>query len=96
MNKVLELLVKKGISQDEDSAKRVLYKYIERRGKTLNHDDFNQLFTKCIFKDALINMAETLTSQNAGGEDLPLTLMIGKYQRQLMMNGLEEDQETKA
>jgi len=43
MDRVSDLLVKKGISNDADSAKKVLLKYLEGdlKGNIITRDDFN-------------------------------------------------------
>ena len=93
VNKVAELLVSKGISSDIDSAKKILFKYLDKKEKMVTCEDFNQLFCKCIFKDALLSMTSDIDSLNASPSlgDMPLTLKLGRYQRTLMMQGLERD-----
>ena len=48
-----ELFVKKGIAPDGEFAKKILLKNIEKK-PTVSNEDFNQIFCKNIFKDALI------------------------------------------
>ncbi len=79
INKVAELLVSKGISQDEDSAKKILQKYLDKKARIITCEDFNSLFCKCIFKDALIGMTDEIDLMNSHILDMPLTLKLGKY-----------------
>ena len=51
---VAELFVKKGLAQDEEFAKKILQKNMQNKAKMVSVEDFNQIFCKNIFKDALI------------------------------------------
>eukprot|EP00347_Sterkiella_histriomuscorum_P003737 403363140 len=95
IDRIAELLVKKGITTDVDSAKKVLLKYLDRdmKNNILTKDDFNQIFCRCIFKDSLIAMTEKICEMDTYIGDVPLTLKLGRYQRDLMMHGLSKSGE---
>ena len=61
-----------------------------RRDK-MNFDEFNRIFCKGIFKDALItvnkNFGTTLKTNEA--QEVTLSVKIGEYQRKQMLQGLE-------
>jgi hypothetical protein len=42
-------------------------------------EDFNQIFCKNIFKDALIEVTNTIEKTNANASDMPLTLKLGRF-----------------
>ena len=92
---VADLLVKKGISSDIDSASKVLQKYLDTvlKGAHITRDDFYQVFCKCIFKDSLIAMSEQIDAMDKGLGEMPLTLKLGHYQRDLMIKGLDQTHE---
>ena len=79
MDRASDLLVKKGISNDADSAKKVLLKYLEGdvKGTIITRDDFNQVFCRCIFKDSLIAMTEKIVEMDELVGEMPLTLKLG-------------------
>ena len=54
-----ELFVKKGIAPDGEFAKKILLKNIEKKPNVSN-EDFNQIFCKNIFKDALIAITQEI------------------------------------
>jgi hypothetical protein len=44
-------------------------------------EDFNQIFCKNIFKDALIEITTKIEKSNEGVSEMPLTLKLGRFQR---------------
>jgi len=76
---VAELFVKKGIAQDEEFAKKILFKNMDKRSTMVSVEDFNQIFCKNIFKDALIEVTNTIEKTNANASDMPLTLKLGRF-----------------
>jgi len=56
---VADLFVKKGIAPDGEFAKKILLKNIEKKPNVSN-EDFNQIFCKNIFKDALIAITQEI------------------------------------
>lgn len=97
MSAVAELFVKKGIAQDEEFAKKILLKNIDKRGTVIviSFEEFNQIFCKNIFKDALIDVTLTIEKANQGASDTPLTLKLGKFQRDLIAPGLQRSHDDK-
>ena len=67
VDRVSNLLVDKGISQDVDSAFKVIVKYAKKPkdARTLTYEDFNKVFCKCLYKDALTNLLESLSDPNS-------------------------------
>lgn len=78
ITKVSEILVIKGISSDNDSAKRYLQKYFGTKKTLISCQDFNKLFCKCIFKDALINLAAQIEALSSKKE-VPMALKLGEF-----------------
>jgi hypothetical protein len=56
---VADLFVKKGIAPDGEFAKKILLKNIEKK-QNVSNEDFNQIFCKNIFKDALIAITQEI------------------------------------
>ena len=84
----------KGITPDRERAKNVIYKAQLGREKRqiVTIDEFNRMFCKGIFKDALVNVVESIDANNQNNnEDLPLSIKISQYQRGLMMDGLMKE-----
>ena len=92
---VAELFVKKGLAQDEDFAKKMLQKNMQNKAKMVTVEDFNQIFCKNIFKDALIAITTKIEKANEGISEMPLTLKLGKYQRELIEPGLVKTNDDK-
>lgn len=93
---VAELFVNKGIAQDEEFAKKILFKNIDKRAVMVTFEDFNQIFCKNIFKDALIDVTNNIEKTNQGSTETPLTLKLGRFQRQLIEPGLHKHLDDKA
>ena len=94
MKIVSDFMTKKGITPDREKAKAIIYKaQIGREKRQLvTLDEFNRIFCKGIFKDALINVVESIDSNGkSNSEALPLSIKISQYQRELMMDGLMKD-----
>jgi hypothetical protein len=51
----------------------------EKRNKTMTLDDFNKIFCKCIFKEALFQMIRSLEQLEGIDENMPLELKLGAY-----------------
>lgn len=90
---VASFLTHKGITPDREKAKTVIYKAQLGRDKrqTVTIDEFNRIFCKGIFKDALVNVVETIDKDK--NENLPISVKISQYQRGLMIGGLTKDKE---
>jgi hypothetical protein len=56
-----------------------LFKSIEKKATIVTCEDFNQIFCKNIFKDALIDVTLTIERVNAGASETPLTLKLGRF-----------------
>lgn len=85
------LFVKKGISQDEETAKKILLKSMNNvRATSITMEQYNQIFCKNIFKDALINVNEAIEKSNKGATETPLQLKLGVFQRGLIEPGLHK------
>lgn len=67
------LFVKKGISPDLEMAKKILLKSMNNvRATSVTMEQYNQIFCKNIFKDALINVNEAIEQSNKGATETPL------------------------
>lgn len=58
----------------------------------MNFDEFNRIFCKGMFKEALIDVNQNFSSLNTKAsttDDVQLFVKIGEYQRQQMFTGLE-------
>jgi len=73
--------VKKKITSDMDSAKKILQKFLDLNEKLefISKDDFYQVFCKCIFKDSLLAMTDEIDKLDKGLGDIPLTVKLGQY-----------------
>jgi hypothetical protein len=47
----------------------------------ISYDEFNKLFCKGIFKDALINMTKTMDKLSKKGSEVTLSVKINEFQR---------------
>lgn len=83
--------MKKGLSPDEDSAAKVIENSIGKRDR-LDYEDFYRLFCKGIFRTSLLDMMRDIEAMASACPELPLTLKIGAYRRNLMISGLGLDQ----
>ena len=92
---VAELFVRKGIATDEEFARKILYKNIDKRASVVTCEEFNQIFCKNIFKDALIEVTSHIERVSAGASEAPLTLKLGLFQRHLIEPGLQEKSDDK-
>ena len=91
---VSSFMTKKGITPDREKAKNVIYKAQLGRKKRqiVTIDEFNRMFCKGIFKDALVNVVESIgRDKNIDNDNLPLSLRISQYQRSLMIEGLMKE-----
>lgn len=50
-----------------------------KRATAVTSEQFNQIFCKNIFKDALINVNEVIEKANKGSMETPLTLKLGRF-----------------
>lgn len=88
---VASFMTQKGITPDIEKAKNVIYKAQLGREKRqlVTFDEFNRIFCKGIFKDALINLVESIDKDKQMNNDsLPLGVKISQYKRGLMIDGL--------
>ena len=86
---IKKFIVKKQFTTDLEAAEKVIFRYIGKRSE-LDFDEFYMLFSKGIFKTALLDMLwniEELTKQQQG---LPLFLKLGAFRRSLMLAGLDK------
>lgn len=92
---VAAFMTKKGLTPDQEKAKSVITKaQIGNRKKhqVVSIEDFNRIFCKGIFKDALVNVVESIDrDKHINDENLPLSLKISQYQRGLMIDGLMKE-----
>ena len=91
---VASFMTKKGITPDIEKAKNVIHKAQLGREKrqVVTFDEFNRIFCKGIFKDALINVVESIDKdKQINNESLPLSIKISQYKRGLMIDGLMKE-----
>lgn len=56
----------------------------------MTFDDFNRIFCKGIFKEAMINVNQNFEKVERGvNNDVSLTVKIGEFQRMQMLSGLD-------
>jgi hypothetical protein len=94
INTVAFFMTKKGITPDREKAKNVIYKAQLGRDKRqiVTIDEFNRIFCKGIFKDALVNVVESIDKdKHSENDNLPLSIRISQYQRGLMIDGLMKE-----
>lgn len=57
----------------------------------MTYDEFNRIFCKGLFKDALVGVTESINKQASSKEALPFALKVGEYQRSIMFEGLSKE-----
>jgi len=61
---------------------KVLNKYLGKqlaRSKILNYEDFKRVFCRCLFKDSLIDLSESIETLEGLDKNAPLVLKLGIY-----------------
>ena len=89
--RVADFLVQKNIASDRDRARQVIFKNQSQRRENVTYDEFNRIFCKGLFKDALVGVTESINKQAANKEELPFALKVGEYQRSIMFEGLTKE-----
>lgn len=67
------------------------------RKDSINFDEFNKIFCKGLFKEALINVTNKFNEMNLNQnakQELPLSVKINEYQRNQMFSGLDPKTES--
>lgn len=55
--------------------------------EVVNFDEFNRIFCKGIFKDALISITNSF--EKLKNDEVPLAIKVNEYQRNQLFSGLE-------
>lgn len=89
---VCGFMVRKRLASDKEQAAKIVFGQLglATRKDTINFDEFNRVFCKGIFKEALVTVNTNFakTSKDGSG-DLPLALQINEYKRRQMLGGLD-------
>ncbi|CDW75722.1 iki3 domain containing protein [Stylonychia lemnae] len=98
INTVCGFMVKKRLASDKEQAAKIIFGQLgmATRKDNINFDEFNRVFCKGIFKEALINVTNTFDQMSMAKQsvnDLPLSLKINEYQRSQMFSGLDPKSE---
>ena len=85
-------MLKKRLASDREKALKILQEYSGnpsiKSKEVVNFDEYNRIFCKGIFKDALVNISSQFDKMKSS-EELSLTIKINEYQRNQMFNGLD-------
>ena len=77
------------MTENVDSAEKEIFKIVGKC-KSIDYDDFYKLFCKGIFRIALIDMIDNIQQLNKNFTELPLSLKLGAYRRNLLLSGLDK------
>lgn len=78
------------MTANKDAAEKELFRFVGKC-KKLDFDDFYKLFCKGIFRIALIDMINTIEEVNRNFSELPLTIKLASYRRNLLLSGLQKE-----
>ena len=93
---VQKWIVKNQLASDMEQASKVLIKLLGKV-EMIEYEEFYKLFIKGIFRTALLDMLENIDELTKDQADLPLTLKLGAFRRNLLLAGLDkEESELKA
>lgn len=87
---VKRFFVSKKLTQDLDTAEKVIHKFIGKVDE-IEYKEFYTMFTKGIFRVALQDMMANIDKLSTNGGDLPLPMKLGAYRRNLMLSGLDKN-----
>jgi hypothetical protein len=93
---VQKWIVKNQLASDMEQASKVLVKLLGKV-EMIEYEEFYKLFIKGIFRTALLDMLENIDELTKDQAELPLTLKLGAFRRNLLLAGLDkEESELKA
>ena len=103
LSRVTDFLIEKKIVTERERARKLIVgpllqaRNVKKASDTNINDiffeDFKRIFTRGIFREAVLNITSSVDQQLAGSlSELPMTLKIINYQRKLMLGGLAHEQ----
>jgi len=100
--RIQQWLCDEGICNDFECALKVIDRYVGKHTMTpqkLTLNEFQKLFQKGMFKNALLKLAQRFDNQQEAqvdpeGEELSLFRKLEQYQRKSMIKGLDRNAET--
>lgn len=100
VREVGELILKKGLANDIDSAIKIVYSQLKLSPEKadsnykLDLDAFNRIFILSLLKSSFLDVLARIDAQ-AGDRDISLAVKIENYQRKYMLMGLEKQRDGK-
>ena len=92
LSAVCRFFVKKGFCPDEMVAEKTVLKAVGRdAAQAVGREGFSKLFSKPIFRIALLDMLRNIQELSKDHEDLPLLLKLAAYRRRLLLAGLDKE-----
>lgn len=88
---VKKWIVKNQLASDMEQAGKVLLKLLGKV-EMMEYEEFYKLFIKGIFRTALLDMLENIDELTKDQADLPLTLKLGAFRRNLLLAGLDKEE----
>jgi len=76
---VADLLVSKKVAPEQDTAKKIIFKALRKKVQSITFEEYNKIFCKCIFKEALIELVSSLEQMEGVTEEMPLALKLGIF-----------------
>jgi len=86
---VKKWIVKNQLASDMEQAGKVILKLLGKV-EMIEYEEFYKLFIKGIFRTALLDMLENIDELTKDQADLPLTLKLGAFRRNLLLAGLDK------
>ena len=84
-------IVQNQLASDMEQASKVIIKLLGKV-EVMEYEEFYKLFIKGIFRTALLDMLENIDELTRDQADLPLTLKLGAFRRNLLLAGLDKEE----
>ena len=93
LSAVARFFVKKGFCPDEMVAEKTILAVVGHdRAQKIGREGFSKMFSKPIFRIALLDMLRNIQELSKDHEDLPLLLKLAAYRRHLLLCGLDKEE----
>ena len=91
LSTVSKFFVKKGFCPDEMVADKTIMAVVGKDVQMIDKESFNKMFSKPIFRVALLDMLKNIQELSKNHQDLPLLLKLAVYRRNLFLCGLDKE-----
>lgn len=93
LSAISRFFVKKGFCPNEMVAEKTVLAVVGREGsQVVGREGFFKMFSKPIFRIALLDMLRNIQELSKNHEDLPLLLKLAEYRRHLLLCGLDKEE----